>query len=53
MHILNHKPNPNHKPRKSILVKFEFFTPQCIKTAVLSSPKFGGETLTIKQNKTT
>jgi len=30
---------PNHKPHKSILVEFEFFTLKCIKTAVLSFPK--------------
>jgi len=33
---------PNHKPRNSILIEFEFFIPKCIKTAVLSSSKIFG-----------
>jgi len=33
----------NHKPRKSIWVEFEFFTPKYIKTAILSSPKIWGQ----------
>jgi len=44
---------PNHKPPKSILVEFEFFTAKFIELLFYHLPKFGGETPTAKQNRTT
>jgi len=45
---------PNHKPRKSILVEYEFFLDQnALKLHFYHLPKFGSETPTTKQNRIT
>jgi len=44
---------PNHEPRESILVEFEFLQQNALKLYFNHLPIFGGETPTTKQSRTT